>query len=100
MLLSAVKREIPITNIRKAHNLREKSSEGQRMYTELACAEPDRCEEDCTLEFVEERKPCTLGFAYAERRRLSGTAYQSFLEEPLSKSISEREHRGQVLFEF
>lgn len=102
----AVAFQILALNIEKAHNLREKSLEVHRMYVELARAQPDRAEEDCALEF-EEPTLCTLGFAYAERGRLSGGAYQSFLKkvdsfskQSLSKSISERERRAKVLLEF
>jgi ParB family chromosome partitioning protein len=76
------------------------------MYGELARLWPDAREDEHALEF-EEPALCTLGFAYHERGRLSGGAYQpilkridSFLKEPLSKSISERERRAQVLLEF
>jgi ParB family chromosome partitioning protein len=62
-------------------------------------------EEELALEF-EEPALCTLGFAYAERGRLSGGAYQpilkkvdSFLKAPLSEAIKERERRAQLLLE-
>jgi ParB family chromosome partitioning protein len=98
--------QILALNIEKAHNLREKSLEVFRMYGELARLSPDAREEEHALEF-EEPALCTLGFAYHERGRLSGGAYQSilkridsFLNLPLSKSISERERRAQVLLTF
>jgi ParB family chromosome partitioning protein len=98
--------QILALNIEKAHNLREKSLEVHRMYEELARERPDAREEEHELEF-EEPTLCTLGFAYAERGRLSGGAYQSFLKkvdafskEPLSESIHERQRRAQVLLEF
>jgi ParB family chromosome partitioning protein len=98
--------QILALNIEKAHNLREKSLEVHRMYGELARLWPDATEEEHALEF-EEPALCTLGFAYHERGRLSGGAYQpilkrvdSFSKEPLSKSISERERRAQVLLTF
>src|SRR5512140_3727811 len=71
--------QILALNIEKAHNLREKSLEVFRMYGELARERPDTREEDCALEF-EEPQLCTLGFAYSERGRLSGGAYQPFLK--------------------
>src|SRR5207302_9625863 len=102
----AVAYQILALNIEKAHNLREKSIEVHRMYLELARLDPERREEDCALEF-EEPPLTTLGFAYEERGRLSGGAYQSFLKkveafakEPLSEAIHERERRAKVLLEF
>jgi ParB family transcriptional regulator, chromosome partitioning protein len=98
--------QILALNIEKAHNLREKSLEVFRMYGELARERAETREEDCALEF-EEPQLCTLGFAYSERGRLSGGAYQPFLKkvdfflkEPLAKAIHERERRAQVLLEF
>jgi ParB family chromosome partitioning protein len=98
--------QILALNIEKAHNLREKALEVHRMYVELAAGpRAGEREEQLALEF-EEPALCTLGFAYAEHGRLSGGAYQpilkkldSFLKEPLSESIKERERRAQVLLE-
>ncbi len=98
--------QILALNIEKAHNLREKSLEVFRMYGELARERPDAREEECALEF-EEPQLCTLGFAYAERGRLSGGAYQPFLKKvdfflkaPLAQAMRERERRAQVLLAF
>jgi ParB family transcriptional regulator, chromosome partitioning protein len=98
--------QILALNIEKAHNLREKSLEVFRMYGELAREQADRREEDCALEF-EEPQLITLGFAYSERGRLSGGAYQPFLKkvdfflkDKLADAISERERRAKVLLEF
>jgi ParB family chromosome partitioning protein len=101
----AVAYQILALNIEKAHNLREKALEVHRMYGELARLGPATREDEYALQF-EEPALCTLGFAYAERGRLSGGAYQTFLKkvetflnQPLSKSISERERRAKVLLE-
>jgi len=98
--------QILALNIEKAHNLREKSLEVHRMYVELARIDPKRREKEYELQF-EEPQLATLGFAYSERGRLSGGAYQPFLktvdfflDEPLEKSIKERERRAKVLLEF
>ncbi len=98
--------QILALNIEKAHNLREKSLEVFRMYGELARARADAREEDCALEF-EEPQLITLGFAYSERGRLSGGAYQPFLKkvdfflkDKLAEAIHERERRAKVLLEF
>ena len=103
---AAVAYQILALNIEKAHNLREKSLEVHRMYGELARLRGDVPEEDYALEF-EEPALCTLGFAYAERGRLSGGAYQPFLKKvdaflkaPLSEGQAERERRAQVLLTF
>jgi ParB family chromosome partitioning protein len=102
----AVAYQILALNIEKAHNLREKSLEVQRMYLELARLMPERREDECALEF-EEPPLTTLGFAYAERGRLSGGAYQSFLKrvdaflpQPLGEALPERERRAKVLLDF
>jgi ParB family chromosome partitioning protein len=98
--------QILALNIEKAHNLREKSLEVFRMYGELAKERGDVREEECALEF-EEPQLCTLGFAYSERGRLSGGAYQPFLKkvdfflkDRLKDAIHERERRAKVLLEF
>jgi ParB family chromosome partitioning protein len=98
--------QILALNIEKAHNLREKSLEVHRMYVELAKIDPKRREKEYELQF-EEPQLTTLGFAYAERGRLSGGAYQPFLkkvdfflDEPLADAIEERERRAKVLLEF
>jgi len=89
--------QILALNIEKAHNLREKALEVARMYDDLRAS--GRRESDCALEF-DEPLLCTLGFAYRERGRLSGGAYQSalkkvdgFLDQPLEKSWHERQRR-------
>jgi ParB family chromosome partitioning protein len=98
--------QILALNIEKAHNLREKSLEVFRMYGELARLFPDATEEEHALEF-EEPALCTLGFAYHERGRLSGGAYQpilkrvdAFSKAPLGESMEERQRRAQVLLTF
>ncbi len=102
---AAVAYQILALNIEKAHNLREKALEVHRMYGEMARLWPERREEECALEF-EEPTLCTLGFAYRERPRLSGGAYQSalkkvdqFLDEPLSQAAKERQRRAKLLLE-
>ncbi len=97
--------QILALNIEKAHNLREKSLEVARMYDELVRIAPERRESDCALEF-EEPQLATLGFAYRERGRLSGGAYQSalkkvdaFLEQPLERAFEERTRRARKVLE-
>jgi ParB family chromosome partitioning protein len=97
--------QILALNIEKAHNLRERSLEVQRMYEALVKETPTRPEADCVLEF-EDASLATLGFCYAERPRISGGAYQSVLKKidalqssPLSKAVDERRRRAKVLLE-
>jgi ParB family chromosome partitioning protein len=97
--------QILALNIEKAHNLREKALEVGRMYRDLA-GKTDLGEKDLALEF-EEPGFATLGFAYEERGRLSGSAYQpilrkvdGFLDGPLSKTAAERERRARVVLAF
>lgn len=94
--------QILALNIEKAHNLRERALEVQRMYDELARL-GELNESDCQLEF-EEPSLVTLGFSYAERPRLSGGAYHpalrkvdDWLDEPLTAARSARERRAQAL---
>jgi ParB family chromosome partitioning protein len=91
-------------NTEKAHNLREKSLETIRMARALAkMREGDKPETAFAFEF-EQPAFLTLGICYEERPRLSGGAYQSilrrvdtFLDEPITKAIKERERRGKKI---
>jgi ParB family chromosome partitioning protein len=89
-------------NTEKAHNLREKSLETIRMARALAKIS-DAAEKTFAFEF-EQPAFLTLGVCYDERPRLSGGAYQSilrrvdeFLDEPIAKSVKERERRGKKI---
>jgi ParB family chromosome partitioning protein len=97
--------QILALNIEKAHNLREKALEVARMYRDLA-PRGDLSEIDLSLEF-EEPGFATLGFAYEQRGRLSGSAYQpilkkvdAFLDQPLARALPERERRAGVVLAF
>ncbi len=97
--------QILALNIEKAHNLREKALEVVRMYRDLAGG-LDPKEEELALEF-EEPALVTLGFAYEERGRLSGSVYapilrkvDGFLDRKLSAGIEERQRRAAVLIAF
>ena len=91
-------------NTEKAHNLREKSLETIRMARALAKM-PDRDQPESSFAFEFEQPAfLTLGKGYEERPRLSGGAYQSilrrvdtFLDEPMSQAIKERERRGKKI---
>ncbi len=101
----AVAYQILALNIEKAHNLREKALEVVRMYRDLAGA-VDPHEEEFALEF-EEPALVTLGFAYEERGRLSGSVYapilrkvDGWLDRKLSAGLEERRRRAQVVLDF
>jgi ParB family chromosome partitioning protein len=100
----AVAYQILALNIEKAHNLRERALEVQRMYVDLGRF-ADASERDCELE-LEEPALVTLGFGYAERPRLSGGAYHpalrkvdSWLDGRLGDALAERQRRAQLLLE-
>jgi ParB family transcriptional regulator, chromosome partitioning protein len=96
--------QILALNIEKAHNLREKALEVARMYRDLAGA-LDPKETEMELQF-EEAALVTLGFAYAERARLSGSIYapilrkvDALLAQPCSAAAPERERRARLVLE-
>jgi ParB family transcriptional regulator, chromosome partitioning protein len=96
--------QILALNIEKAHNLREKALEVVRMYKDLS-GSLDPKEPEMALEF-EEPGLVTLGFAYEQRPRLSGSAYgpilkkvDGFLEEKLSRATAERERRAKLVLD-
>src|SRR5512138_1550306 len=97
--------QILALNIEKAHNLREKALEVVRMYRDLAGG-ADPKEEELALEF-EEPALVTLGFAYEERGRLSGSVYAPILRKvdgwlpgKLSAGVEERQRRARVVIAF
>jgi ParB family chromosome partitioning protein len=101
---ASVAYQILALNIEKAHNLRERALEVQRMYRDLAGFSTLK-EKELELE-LEEPALITLGFAYGKRPRLSGGAYNpalrkvdSWVAAPLVKALAERERRADVLLE-
>ncbi len=96
--------QILALNIEKAHNLRERAIEVVRMYRDLAGFSTQK-ESEYQLEF-DEPSLATLGFAYEQRGRLSGGAYNpairkvdEWLDLPLPKAVVERERRARLLLE-
>ena len=94
--------QILALNIEKAHNLREKALEVARMYRDLA-GSLDPKETEMELQF-EEAALVTLGFAYAERARLSGSIYapilrkvDALLPQACSKAMAERQRRAALV---
>jgi ParB family chromosome partitioning protein len=97
--------QILALNIEKAHNLREKSLEVARMYQDLAGSLDPR-ESEMELQF-EEAALVTLGFAYQERARLSGSLYapilrkvDALLDQPCSRAMVERRRRAALVVAF
>ncbi len=97
--------QILALNIEKPHNLREKAIGVRRMYVDLA-PNVDDGEETFALEF-EEPGLATLGFAYEERGRLSGGAYNPILKKvdrwlpgKLRDAMAERRARAALLLEY
>lgn len=91
--------QILALNIEKAHNLKEKALEVARMYRDLAGSLDPR-EAEMALQF-EEAALATLGFAYEQRPRLSGSLYapilrkvDALLEARCSAALAERERRA------
>jgi ParB family chromosome partitioning protein len=90
-------------NTEKAHNLKEKSLETIRMLRALAEERSSATEREFAFEF--DQPPfLTLGAAYEDRPRLSGSAYNSvlrriddFLDEPLPKALKERTRRAALV---
>ena len=101
---ASVAYQILAMNTEKGHNLREKSLEVVRMARSLAQIEL-RQETDYALEF-EEADYLTLGLAYENRGRLSGSAYhpvlrrvEMFLQAPLPEALQVRSERAGRLLE-
>lgn len=92
-------------NTEKAHNLKEKSLETIRMARALAGSRATSGDPERSFEFEFELPAfLTLGAAYEERPRLSGSAYQpilrrvdDFLDEPIGKALKERERRAKKI---
>ncbi|MEY2934454.1 MAG: hypothetical protein RL033_5203, partial [Pseudomonadota bacterium] len=99
--------QILALNIEKAHSLREKALEVQRMYRELARLpdgdQPSSDEASHELEF-EEPILVTLGFGYEKRGRLAGGTYHPALKKvdtwlpgSLREVLAERERRADLI---
>jgi ParB family transcriptional regulator, chromosome partitioning protein len=96
--------QILALNIEKAHNLREKALEVARMYADLA-GSLDPKETEMELQF-EEPALITLGFAYQERGRLSGSVYapilrkvDAYLPQKCSVAAEERRRRAKLVLD-
>ncbi len=92
-------------NTEKAHNLRDKSLEVIRMARALADEEPRSREQDHATSF-EEPYLLTLGVAYEQRGRFSGSSYTGllrrvdrFLDLALPRAIRQREQWAQRLMD-
>jgi ParB family transcriptional regulator, chromosome partitioning protein len=101
----AIAYRILALNTEKAHNLRDKSLEVIRMARALAKEQPRSAEKDNATSF-EEPHFLTLGIAYEERGRFSGSSYTSmlrrvdrFLPDALPKALRQREQWAERLMD-
>ncbi len=95
--------QILALNTEKAYNVKEKSLEAIRLLKELAKETPSSLEADFGSELEEAAYPI-LGACYEKNPRFSGGAYfsilrktESFLEEKLGKSLTQREKQAGVI---
>src|SRR5262249_19558111 len=91
-------------NTEKAHNLKDKALEVIRMARAIA-ADDDRSEQDVAFE-LEQPALVTIGVCYEKNPRFSGGAYnsvvtkwESFANDPMSKSLKLREAHADKLLE-
>ena len=101
----AIAYRILALNTEKAHNLRDKSLEVIRMARALAGEQPRSAEQDHATSF-QEPYLLTLGVAYEERGRFSGSSYTSmlrrvdrFLDVSLPKALRQREQWAQRIMD-
>jgi ParB family chromosome partitioning protein len=92
-------------NTEKAHNLKEKSLEVIRMYRDLI-ARGARADESAYAFEFEEPQFATLGLAYEEKPRISGSVYSpilkrvdGFLDTPLPEALEGRAERARRVIE-
>jgi ParB family transcriptional regulator, chromosome partitioning protein len=102
---AAIAYRILALNTEKAHNLRDKSLEVIRMARALASEQPRSAERDHATSF-EDPHLLTLGVAYEERGRFSGSSYTSMLRRvdrfqdlALPKALRQREQWAQRLMD-
>lgn len=92
-------------NTEKAHNLRERSLEVARLAEALAGLDPRAKEKDYAAEF-EDPGLLSMGFAYLENGRFSGSAYHPILKRvdqfqgvAMPEALEERRRRAGVLLD-
>src|SRR3954469_8120498 len=97
--------QILALNTEKAHNLRDKSLEGIRIYRNLIDEDPQKTEKDVSF-YLEEASFATMGLCYEKSPRFSGAVYNSFVRrltefsgEPLAKALRAHEKRSEKLLE-
>ncbi len=89
----------------KAHNLKERSLEGARIYRGLIEDDDSRKETDFAF-YLEEPALVTLGFCYEKKPAFAGGAYhpvlrrlEEFSDEPLKKTVREHEKRAETVLD-
>jgi len=94
-------------NVEREPNIRERSSVALSIYRELVAVEPDLPEDDGqVLDSIEQAHYVTLGLAYEQSGRLSGSSFEpilkkcdGFQDDPLSKTLPLREERAAKVLE-
>jgi ParB family chromosome partitioning protein len=94
-------------NVEKEPNIRERSSVALSIYRELVEVEPDLPEDDGQiLDSIEQAHYVTLGIAYEQSGRLSGSSFEpilkkcdGFQDDPLSKTLPLRGERAAKVLE-
>jgi len=94
-------------NVEKEPNIRERSAVALAIYRELVETEPKMTEEDPeVIDSVQQAHYVTLGLAYAEAGRLTGSAFESilkkcdsFLADALPDALLTREGRAAKVVE-
>ena len=94
-------------NVEKEPNIRERSAVALSIYRELVEAEPDLPEDDGqVVDAIEQAHYVTLGLAYEQSGRLSGSSFEPILKKcdgfqdaPLADTLPLREERAAKVLE-
>lgn len=100
-------RRMMVLNVEKEPNIRERSAVALSLYRELVTTKPKTPEtEPLVVDTIEQAHYVTLGLGYEGSGRLAGSSFESilkkcdsFLDEPLSKTMEVREKRASTLVE-
>ena len=97
--------QILALNTEKAHNLKERSLEGARIYRGLIDEDNSR-KETAFAFYLEEAALVTLGFCYEKKPGFAGGAYhhilrrlEAFSDEPLRNAVRDHEKRAEMVLD-
>src|SRR2546426_1271367 len=97
--------QILALNTEKAHNLKERSLEGARIYRGLIDEDASR-QETAFAFYLEEAALVTLGFCYEKKPTFAGGAYhpvlrrlEEFSDELLRKTVRDHEKRAEMVLD-